>query len=96
MTASTRNKLTLPLLLVFSLTLPLLGQPAADAVSGIPAIFLFSGVHEDYHRVSDESDKVNFTKAAAVIRVAFRLGWRLAWAKQPPVRKSPDPETGNR
>ncbi|RUA08683.1 MAG: hypothetical protein DSY81_08560, partial [Bacillota bacterium] len=35
MTASYRNTLALSLLLVFSLTLPLLGQPAADAVSGI-------------------------------------------------------------
>ncbi|HIO65801.1 MAG TPA: M20/M25/M40 family metallo-hydrolase [Planctomycetes bacterium] len=66
------------------------------AKQGIPSIFLFSGVHEDYHRVSDESDKINFTKAAAVSRVAFRLGWHLAWAKQPPVRKSPNSETGNR
>lgn len=66
------------------------------AKQGIPAIFLFSGVHEDYHRVSDESDKVNFAKAAAVSRVAFRLGWHLSWAKQPPVRKSHNSATGNR
>ena len=62
---------------------------------GIPAIFLFAGVHEDYHRTSDESDKVDFNKAATVSRVAFRLGWQVAWAKQPPERKPAEPSGEN-
>jgi len=65
------------------------------AKKGIPAIFLFSGVHEDYHRTSDESDKVDFNKAATVSRVAFRLGWQVAWAKQPPERKPAEPSGEN-
>ena len=30
------------------------------AEKGIPAIFYFSGTHEDYHRPSDTVDKINF------------------------------------
>ncbi|PCJ10949.1 MAG: hypothetical protein COB10_10425 [Planctomycetota bacterium] len=65
------------------------------AKKGIPSIFLFSGVHEDYHRTSDESDKVDFNKAATVSRVAFRLGWQVAWAKQIPERKPAEPSGEN-
>jgi len=65
------------------------------AKAGIPVIFLFSGVHEDYHRASDESDKIDFQKAAAVSRVGFRLGWQVAWAKEPPVREPREPPEEN-
>ena len=37
----------------------------------IPAIFFFSGVHEDYHRPSDEVDKLNVDKAARIARIIF-------------------------
>lgn len=62
---------------------------------GIPAIFFFAGVHDDYHRASDESHTVNFSKAAAVSRVAYRLGWQVAMAKEPPVRQPHEPPQGN-
>jgi hypothetical protein len=37
----------------------------------IPAIFFFSGVHEDYHRPSDEVEKLNVDKAARIARSIF-------------------------
>ncbi len=48
------------------------------AKRGIPAIFFFSGVHEDYHRPTDTVDKIMFDKAANIARLAFHTGWELA------------------
>ena len=36
---------------------------------GIPAIFFFNGVHEDYHQPSDEADRIEYEKAARVARL---------------------------
>lgn len=36
------------------------------AERGIPVVFLTTGLHEDYHKVSDEVDKIDFDKLARV------------------------------
>jgi hypothetical protein len=46
--------------------------------NGIPFMFLFSGFHSDYHKVTDNPDKINFQKAAKVTRLAFRTAWRIS------------------
>ncbi|MCB0641872.1 MAG: M28 family peptidase [Phaeodactylibacter sp.] len=48
------------------------------AEHGIPAIFYFSGTHEDYHQITDTVDKINFEKAAKIARLAFYVAWELA------------------
>lgn len=48
------------------------------AKNGIPAIFFFSGVHEDYHRPSDTPDKIMFDKAVKIAQLAFYTTWELA------------------
>lgn len=48
------------------------------ARNGVPAIFYFSGVHEDYHQPTDTADKIMFEKAASIARLAFHTGWELA------------------
>ena len=48
------------------------------AKKGIPAIFYFSGVHDDYHRPSDTPDKIMFGKAETITRLAFHTTWVLA------------------
>ena len=48
------------------------------AKKGIPAIFFFSGVHEDYHRTSDTVDKIMFDKMEVIGRHIFHLAWDLA------------------
>lgn len=48
------------------------------AERGIPAIFYFSGTHEDYHRPSDKIDKINFQKMTQVARLIFYTTWELA------------------
>lgn len=48
------------------------------AKHGIPAIFYFSGVHEDYHRPSDTPDKLMYDKAKLIAQLAFHTAWELA------------------
>lgn len=48
------------------------------AKNGIPAIFYFSGTHEDYHKPTDTADKIMFEKAANAARLAYHTAWELA------------------
>jgi hypothetical protein len=54
------------------------------ARKGIPAVFFFNGVHEDYHRPSDEVDRIKFRKAARVSRLVFEVALALANAEERP------------
>lgn len=54
------------------------------AQKGIPIIFYFSGVHEDYHRPGDSVDKIDFTKYERVTRTIFATAWTLANAPTRP------------
>lgn len=56
------------------------------AAKGVPVIFFFAGLHEDYHKPTDDVDKADLEKAARVARAAFRLGWKTAQAPEPPKR----------
>jgi len=40
---------------------------------GIPAVFLFTGLHEDYHKASDDAFRINAEGAASVGRLARKL-----------------------
>jgi Zn-dependent M28 family amino/carboxypeptidase len=59
------------------------------ARKGIPVIFFFCGVHEDYHRSTDDVAKADFEKAARVARTAYRLGWQVAQEKETPRKIKP-------
>ncbi len=48
------------------------------AKKGIPSIFFFSGVHDDYHRTTDTVEKIMFPKMEKVGRHIFHLIWDLA------------------
>jgi hypothetical protein len=45
---------------------------------GIPAIFYFSGVHDDYHKITDTVDKIQFEKMESIARLVFHTSWELA------------------
>ena len=51
----------------------------------IPSIFFFSGLHEDYHKPSDEVERIDAEKAARVARLVFYLGSEIANAAEKPV-----------
>ena len=48
------------------------------AKKGIPIIFFFDGVHEDYHRKSDTADKIDYQKMEKVTRTVYMTAWEIA------------------
>ena len=48
------------------------------AKKGIPAIFFFNGIHEDYHQSTDTPDKIEYDALAKRAQLAFVLAWELA------------------
>ncbi len=54
------------------------------AQKGIPVAFFFSGLHEDYHRPSDEVDRIDFVKLQKVARTVLAVAWTLANAPTRP------------
>ena len=48
------------------------------AKNNIPVIFYFNGVHEDYHKETDEIQKINFHKMENITRLVFYTAWDLA------------------
>ncbi|MCC6937955.1 MAG: M28 family peptidase [Flavobacteriales bacterium] len=48
------------------------------ARKGVPCIFYFSGVHEDYHQPSDDVDKIRFDLLRQRALLVFHTAWELA------------------
>ncbi len=48
------------------------------AKKGIPIVFFFDGVHEDYHRPGDSVDKIDFQKMEKVARTIYMTLWEVA------------------
>lgn len=48
------------------------------AKNNIPVIFYFNGVHEDYHKETDEVAKINFDKMEKISRLIFYTAWEVA------------------
>ena len=51
---------------------------------GVPILFFFNGTHEDYHRPSDEIEKIDGEKAARIGRLMFYLGLEVSQRPEPP------------
>lgn len=45
---------------------------------GIPAVFLTTGLHPDYHTPSDDTARINFAKLERITELASRLVWLAA------------------
>lgn len=50
----------------------------------VPFAFFFSGIHEDYHRPSDEVHKIRFDKMASILRTMYAATVMIANADNPP------------
>jgi peptidase M28-like protein len=48
------------------------------AKKGIPVIFFTTGMHEDYHRVTDEASKIDYDKLARISRLMLEAGLAVA------------------
>lgn len=54
------------------------------AQKGIPIVFWFDGVHEDYHQPGDHPDKIDYAKMEKVTRTIFLTLWELTDLKERP------------
>lgn len=48
------------------------------ARNGIPIIFFFTGVHEDYHRPTDTVEKIEFDRMVQIGRLMYATTWKVA------------------
>lgn len=54
---------------------------------GIPALFLTTGLHPDYHTPDDDTARIDFAKLTRVARLAARAAWILADGAEPAMKK---------
>ncbi len=64
------------------------------AAKGIPIIFYTTGLHRDYHYVTDEVDKIEWDKLARVTQLVYVTGQRLANLDRAPARDNKGPRVG--
>ncbi|HYJ85379.1 MAG TPA: M20/M25/M40 family metallo-hydrolase [Pyrinomonadaceae bacterium] len=63
------------------------------ARKGIPIVFFFDGVHEDYHRPGDSPEKIDYQKMENVSRTIYLTLWEIAnRATRPKVDKPLPPQ----
>ncbi|MEM9983668.1 MAG: M28 family peptidase [Bacteroidota bacterium] len=55
------------------------------AEKGIPVIFYFNGTHADYHKPTDDPEKIRFEKVARIAGLVFATAWEVANQDRPPV-----------
>jgi len=54
---------------------------------GIPALFLTTGLHPDYHTPEDDTARIDFGKLARVAQLAARAAWIVADGPAPALKK---------
>jgi Zn-dependent M28 family amino/carboxypeptidase len=54
------------------------------AKRGVPIIFYFNGVHEDYHMPSDRSEKILYPLLLRRTQLIYWTGWKIATAPKRP------------
>ena len=64
------------------------------ASKGIPIIFYTTGLHRDYHYVTDEVDKIEFPKMAHIAQLVYATGQRVANLDHVPARDNKGPRVG--
>lgn len=67
------KSISTPLIVKFDST----GSGPSDHASfyraGIPVQFFFTGSHPDYHKASDDADKINYEATAQIVTLAFQM-----------------------
>ncbi len=59
---------------------------------GIPAAFFFTGVHRDYHQVTDEPEYIDYAKMTRITQLVYDLTARLADMDHRPAIDKPKPD----
>ncbi len=64
------------------------------AAKGIPIAFFFTGTHPDYHRASDEVDKILFPKLTRIAQLVYQAGFNVANSEHTLERDNLGPRAG--
>ena len=51
---------------------------------GIPGIWIFTGLHPDYHTVNDDADRINYVKMEKILKLTYQMSWDFAQADARP------------
>jgi hypothetical protein len=90
---NTNNSMAQPLTLDFEMNDPsdperiyFRSDHFSYAAKGIPIIFFFTGLHPDYHQVTDSVEKIHFPKMSRIVRLVYDIGRHLADLDHAPAR----------
>jgi Zn-dependent M28 family amino/carboxypeptidase len=64
------------------------------AAKGIPVAFFTTGLHPDYHRVSDSVEKIQFPKMARIGQLMYESGYAIAATERVLERDNKGPRVG--
>lgn len=64
------------------------------ASKGIPVIFFTTGLHRDYHYLTDEVGKIDFPKLTRITQLVYATGTKVANLDHAPVRDNKGPRKG--
>jgi hypothetical protein len=64
------------------------------AAKGVPIIFYTTGLHRDYHYVTDEVSKIEFPKLTHIAQLVYSTGMRVANLDHVPSRDNKGPRKG--
>jgi hypothetical protein len=64
------------------------------AAKGIPIAFFTTGLHPDYHRVTDTVDKITFPKMTRIAQLVYETGFSIANTERLLERDNKGPRTG--
>jgi Zn-dependent M28 family amino/carboxypeptidase len=64
------------------------------AAKGIPVIFYTTGLHKDYHWVTDEVERIEFDKMARIAQLIHRTMTTVGNLERAPVRDNLGPRVG--
>jgi hypothetical protein len=64
------------------------------AAKGIPVAFFTTGLHPDYHKVTDTVDKILFPKMAKIAQLVYETGFSIANSERMLERDNKGPRTG--
>lgn len=56
---------------------------------GVPAVWIHTGLHPDYHTPNDDADRINYPKMEKIARMVYQAAWDLADAPARPLPKLP-------
>jgi len=64
-------------------------DPGAFLQKRVPALFIHTGEHPDYHRPGDTAEKINYPKMEKIVKLIYRAVESLANATARPVFRVP-------